>query len=337
LIDLVHEVRYCGINSSYDTNNPWNNLTSPNPGCNGTSYVRMTQFLFGAKLSSITAVSIIIKDVSRPIRTIYMMNGIRDISKMIYLVNNLPGEYMVALLNNLGSGSTSSNKEREVIFGSLLYLANRLVATDLAKFMHWGAQVPYNRAYSGSNCMPFTGLGPVRVARLMNAQSGTRLKPLLDDFGIRTSTASMICGFGTTNIGTPQYLPSSYGLGNQAFYRSESINLAATDKWGKNSYSYYVKSSTHCQRYYPQILDLPYPYTDEPRTDEILWAGYNEFIVNVDPGIAGVWGILMNEGAMATLMSWIGTKIPTPSPSDASLNSYCKLNMSDPPPTAPIQ
>lgn len=306
LITLMNNVNKCGIDSAYDLNNPEGHLIAE-PCSSGNK--RVSDFMLG--MNDAFPVSIIIGDVTDVWKTIRVMNGMRDIEGLIDFINYVPGEVTSTFLNT---------NDSSVIYTSTLFLMNRLDAKALACFIHYGTGIGDYSDRSGPVSY-FTGVGPVRAARLMNAETGPRLLNLLNNFGWRTSIPSMTCGFGTPNAAEPQWLDNKNGGSNQALYRQESI--AITNDPHRGNYTHYYKCrEAECNAYYP---DKAYGNICESKTDtmdhiiyyggDVNWGFAGCFLSSdeyIPPGITSAWDLVNGDGFLAWMTSAIGVYIGYP-------------------------
>jgi hypothetical protein len=298
---MLNDVEYCGIQSGYDLNSPWAHLI-PQPCSSGIN--RMSEFMLG--MNDAMPVSVITGDVTIPSKTVKILNGIRDINKMIDLINTVPGEVMSTLTNSVDNFDN-------VMYGSLLYMLNRLSAHQIAGLMHFGTgigarQYDCNCDWLGCDtcydrygtCRYFTGFGPARMANLLNAEPGTNIKPLLDKFGWRTAGAAMVCGFGVSS----QSIPNENNGGTVYFAPTETLTVNNDPTYGTYTHRYDY-ASTPCTRYYPENLPLGMGDVDDYMYGEI----------------GGMWDIVMCRG-------WIGEigcdLMPLPSSEGSNGRNYAK-------------
>ncbi len=304
VITLINNVNRCGIQSGYELNSPWNHLLTCSPVTK-----RLTDFMLG--MDNPDPVAIIVGEVTDTMKTVKILNGYQQISKLIQLINLLPGEVTATFLNNL-------DNTNNVVYGSALYVMNRLNYDAMAAMMHFGTGIGEGTSRDGS-CLYFTGLGPVRMARLINAESGQRLYNMLEDFGWRTAVPAMVCGFAAKS---GQTLANHNGGSTQSFPTSENIQVYGPHyvggTWVTSSYThnYMTYSSYNCTHYYNERISIPTILcligTRSKDVDDTLWSGCTFCsIKTVDPGITSVWEILNKEGFWGWLFDNIGT-LPLP-------------------------
>ncbi len=318
LIYILNGTRYCGVQSSYDTNDPGNHLISEDPsGCscadttlNGKK--RLTQFMLG--MNDAQPVSIIVGDVTDYNKTINVLNGMRDIRELNALINYLPGEVTSAFLNELNAG---------VVYSGAVYLLNRLLAKEMACIMHYGTGIGDGTSRTGT-VTTFTGFGPKRCAKICNAARGTRIKALIDQYGWRTLVPALVCGFGTPNAPTkPQVISSDIGLGNITFPQIEYIDIHNDQTpGGRGSYRhYYEYISSECDDYYPEQPD-DWLMCSTTSLDIVIYSGFTfkwgaicaiPIKQTVKAGVQdSIWDFVNQEGLLYNLVTIGGIDVPDP-------------------------
>jgi len=306
VITLVNNVNRCGIQAGYELNSPWLHLL-PEP-C-GSGLRRMSEFMLG--MDNPDPVAIIVGNVTDTMKTVKILNGYQTITKLIQTINLLPGEVTATFLNTL-------DNTNNVIYGAALYVMNRLDYDSMAAMMHFGTGIGQGSNRDG-NCVYFTGLGPVRMARLLNAESGQRLYNMIRDFGWRTAVPAMVCGFAAKS---GQTLANHNGGSTQSFPQTESIQINGPHyvggAWvnGTYTHNYMTYGSTNCTTYYDEEISIPSALcwlgTRSNDVDNTLWSGCTFCLVKtVDPGITSVWEILNKEGFWGWLFDNIGN-LPLP-------------------------
>ncbi len=352
LIILVNNVNRVGVIAAYDLNNPWwVSHQTPEPA-EGDGNKRLTDIMLG--MNDALPMSILVGDVYAPAKTVMIANGLRDVSKLTNLLNYMPGEVMRDLVNELYDNYDTTPQDfdtiianqyaREVMYGSAVFMMNRMSWNSLAALIHFGTGIPEGSSRTG-DCNYFTGVGPKRLARMMNAETGERILPILDDFGWRTSTAAFVCGLSTPNAGSSQTLTNHHSGGSdQSFSRTETVRICGDryedGGWINECYDHVYSA--------PQVTDANGPYNcfhyfdencsavigiitlDGTDTDNLLWNGYDYIEIwpifpgiHVDPGIINIWSILMEEGFVGTLLAIGMVDVPQPpSPKDFT---YCQV------------
>lgn len=141
-----------------------------------------------------SAFSVVVGDVQNTLKTINMVNGVRRIRTLSQFVKWVPGPVTAALVNNTDPAA---------IMRSLVYLANNLeddedtTAKAFASMVHFGVRiVPQGKEGAAPTCLEFTGLGPRRLAAVMNLEAGPYLEGLVSNLGWNMATAAMNCGWG---------------------------------------------------------------------------------------------------------------------------------------------
>ncbi|MCX7633246.1 MAG: hypothetical protein N2Z22_07940, partial [Turneriella sp.] len=222
IITITNDVVYCGINPANDRNittgphctipaytnqascvaagGTWNNLSQVLL-CDqpiGYNYNKVNDFYDPRPrvantmlaMDSAFPMSIIVGQVENTQKTVRVMNGTRRINTIIKSVNWMPGEASRDLINY-------TNLDQ--IYRAFDYLANNLdpdedsAASAFTSLIFWGNGIGQGPNRNGT-CMYFTGVGPRRMAGVMNSEQGTYLEGLLQKFGWRTVIPEMICG-----------------------------------------------------------------------------------------------------------------------------------------------
>ena len=138
VITLVNTVNRCGIQSGYELNSPWNHLLTE-PCSSGKK--RLSEFMLG--MDNPDPVAIIVGNVTDTTKTVKILNGYQTITKLIQLINLLPGEVTAAFLNNL-------DNTNNVVYGSALYVMNKLSYDSMAGMMHFGTGIGEGSSRSGT-------------------------------------------------------------------------------------------------------------------------------------------------------------------------------------------
>ncbi|TAL29587.1 MAG: hypothetical protein EPN93_21095 [Spirochaetes bacterium] len=297
-ITLVNEVNRCGIQSGYELSAPWDHLLTE-PCSSGRK--RLSEFMLG--MDNPDPVAIIVGNVTDTMKTVAILNGYQDIQQLINLINLLPGEVTAAFLNTM-------HNTNNVVYGSTLYLMNKLSYDAMAGMMHFGTGIGEGGSRTG-NCNYFPGVGPVRMARLLNSETGPRLYNMLTNFGWRTAIPAMVCGFGVVNN---QSLENRNGGATQYFPATETIQINGPHytggAWvnGLYTHSYQVSpgNTYNCLNYYNETISTS--ICGSPQVDSVIWSGASFcLVVSVDPGITSAWDAINGDGFLGWLLSWAGT------------------------------
>lgn len=306
VITLLNNVNKCGIQSGYELNQPWNHLLSE-PCASGKK--RLSEFMLG--MDNPNPVAIIVGDVTDTMKTVKILNGYQTISKLIDTINLLPGEVTAKFLNTL-------DNTNNVIYGSTLYLMNKLSSEAMSGMMHFGTGIGEGGSRDGS-CDYFTGVGPVRMAKLLNAETGPRLYNMLTNFGWRTAIPAMVCGFGVKDN---QSMTNRNGGSTQYFPATESIQINGKyykdGTWQTGTYTHYYQTSPgntyNCLNYYSErISAFCLLWTEREDVDNVLWEGETFCgVLTISPGITSVWDTINGEGFVATLIDWGLASFPYP-------------------------
>lgn len=266
------------------------------------------------------AFSVIVGDVQNTSKTINMVNGVRRIRTLSQFVKWTPGDVTAALVNNT---------QPPAILRSLVYLANNLEDTEdetaraFASMVHFGVRIRAQGADAGipaSNCLEFTGLGPRRLAAVMNLEAGPYLEGLVSNLGWQLSTAAMNCGWARDNgentgscsgedggtggmfkaIGG-SYVGDPKPSGNQCVRPKE---LTAGYRYGNHVWSTdQGVRQPNCQSLMPEISGAS-GFDDD--TDKIIWNGLGTPAGNLDDGIGSngctgscsdMWSVLKGTGS----------------------------------------
>lgn len=339
ILVMVNNVKYCGVKPQYDRDaNPGTPVSEYYTCDDHVDYAydkttdtydrrhRMSNYMLG--MTNAEQMAIIVGDVNDPLKTVRSLNGTRRINTLMYTIDWMPGEVTMALLNTL---------DIERVSTGLVYMVNNLdpdedkAAQAFTQMMHYGTGIPGGLDRNGS-CTWFTGIGPTRLAGLMNAEPGLYLESILTMFGWRTSIPSMVCGLGAHNTspawtqtvaantedsGTAtdgsqctssdpcQKIPGS--LKDVLFKNKETLAITNSPTPGPRhgtSYThvYRTKSQTDCESYMPEesgALGLG------DKTDYMVARGISKIIgiVKVPAGIGGVWDTLKGKGFVGWLLS----------------------------------
>jgi len=152
---------------------------------------RITALMLG--VTNGDAFSVVVGDVQETQKTINMVNGVRRVRTLSQFVKWTPGAVTAALVNNT---------HPTAVLRSLVYLANNLeddedtTAKAFASMVHFGVRiVPQGKEGAAPTCLEFTGLGPRRLAAVMNLEAGPYLEGLVSNLGWNMATAAMNCGW----------------------------------------------------------------------------------------------------------------------------------------------
>ncbi|MFZ5628403.1 MAG: hypothetical protein ACOY5B_04685 [Spirochaetota bacterium] len=184
-----------------DCNLPNYNKPTPGPQTPGVYFAdgdrydgrnRTATLMLG--VSNGDAFSVVVGDVQETQKTLNMVNGVRRIRTLSQFVKWVPGPVTAALVNNTHPAA---------VLRSLVYLANNLeddedsTAKAFAQMVHFGVKLrPQGADVGAPACLEFTGLGPRRLAAVMNLEAGPYLEALVSNLGWHMSTAAMNCGWG---------------------------------------------------------------------------------------------------------------------------------------------
>ena len=290
------------------------------------------------------AFSIVVGDVQDTSKTINMVNGVRRIRTLSQFVKWTPGAVTAALVNNT---------QPPAVLRSLVYLANNLEDTEdetaraFASMVHFGVRiVPQGRdmtAPAAPTCLEFTGLGPRRLAAVLNLEAGPYLEALVGSLGWNMAVAAMNCGWArdagdNTGAGqctnTPEdgntggmykqvgnsYVGNPKPTGNQCIRPRE---LTAGYRYGNHVWSTNQGvRSQNCQSTMPEKSGGSLGVTCEKNTDETIWSGLSSVEQGIGKsgcltGCDDMWSILKGDGGaslvgslMGTTNSWVGFPPP---------------------------
>ncbi|MBL8034967.1 MAG: hypothetical protein JNJ69_14770 [Leptospiraceae bacterium] len=266
--------------------------------------------------------AVIVGQVTNTQKTVRIMNGLRRSNTLIGAVNLMPGEVSRDLVNYTDIAA---------IYRAFVYMANNLEpdedmgAIAFSVMIHFGTGVGNGGGQRSGTCRNYSGIGPKRLAGVMNVETGAYLEGIINMFGWRVSTPALVCAFGTTNTGTPQSLPNAYpnapspAAASQSFWREEWVK--ATDpgtgnnrgdgagQTGATLYTYDVNSAADCaaNTYFPETSGGGiWPVTYNPNTDSVIWNGLSTLVGDVPPGIAGVWDVIKGNGIIGWLIGSTG-------------------------------
>jgi hypothetical protein len=253
------------------------------------------------------AFSYIVGDVQDTQKTIDMMNGVRRVGGITKLVNWLPGEITAALVNDTHSAAINR---------SLVYMANNLdddeteTAKAFASMIHHGTRVVAQGPDAGApSCLEFTGLGPRRLAAVLNLEAGPYIEGLLAALGWQMSIAAMNCGWARDDgehtgacpavAGDPGSDGASGGMykavggsynGNPKPTLPQCIRareLTAGYKYGNYTWTSATLGTPqgtrvqNCKSILPNMSGGSFIATMEEVTDVIIWDGMDAVIASV--------------------------------------------------------
>jgi hypothetical protein len=280
------------------------------------------------------AFSTVVGDVQDTLKTINMVNGVRRIRTLSQFVKWVPGPVTAALVNNTHSAA---------VLRSLVYLANNLeddedsTAKAFAQMVHFGVKiVPQGIEAGAPSCLEFTGLGPRRLAAVMNLEAGPYLEGLVSNLGWNMATAAMNCGWGQDN-GENSGSCSAEDGGTGGMYKAVGSSYTGTPKPTANQcvrpreltsgyrYGNYTWSTNqgvrqqNCMSLMPERSGLS---ICDSVTDSMIWNGFS----SVDDGIGAsgctgatcddMWSVLKGQGGglvgslMDTGSSYVGFPPP---------------------------
>lgn len=300
-----------------------------------------------------TAFSYIVGDVQNTQKTIDMENGTRRIRAVTQLVNWMPGPVTAALMNATHTAAVNR---------ALVYMANNLdddedeIAKAFASMIHFGTKMVPQGAESGAPaCLEFTGLGPRRLAAVMNLEAGPYLEGLISNLGWQPSIAAMNCGwarddgqnpakaectaFGSTDGavgGMWKAVGGSYA-GNPAPTAKQCVparELTAGYRYG--NYPWGTNQGirdANCRSIMPNLSGgSVLGITEEDNTDNIIWNGMSTTVGDLDRGIGSdncdgsggcsdMWGLLKGKGsgALGWIMGKSNSYVGFPSPSNSTI------------------
>ncbi|AFM12259.1 hypothetical protein [Turneriella parva] len=305
---------------------------------------RITALMLG--VTNGDAFSVVVGDVQDTSKTINMVNGVRRVRTLSQFVKWLPGTVTAALVNNT---------QPPAILRSLVYLANNLeeneddTAKAFASMVHFGIRMvaqPGGRSMTGGpagNCMEFTGLGPRRLAAVMNLEAGPYLEGLVGNLGWQISIPAMNCGWakdaaqdtascsaedgrtgGMYKAVGRSYVGNPRPTGNQCVRPRElTAGYRYGDwTWGTNQ----GVRSPNCVRFMPEPSGLP-GLSCTKVTDEIIDSGFSTVLGSIGSGISDagcdgssgcldMWAILKGQGTgfVGSMMNDTGSAIGFPPP-----------------------
>jgi hypothetical protein len=306
IISLVNNVNKCGVNPAFELNNPWNNLI-PEPCSTGNK--RLSDFMLG--MNNSFPASVIVGEVTDTMKTVKLLNGMVDIQKLMNIINYLPGEVTRTYINTL-------DNTNQVIYGSALFLMNRLSDTAICGMIHYGTGIGEGSSRNAA-CNYFTGIGPMRMGRLLNAETGPRLLNMLGNFGWRTSVPAMVCGFGVVdnqsidnlNGGSTQYFPAveTIQITGPHYVNGAWVNSTYTHRYGTT-----INNKMNCLSYYSENVSVC--GMSNYQVDDLLWNGNTFWCVfvpiTINKGITSVWDIINEEGFVYALLDIGLGKFPMP-------------------------
>ncbi|MBS0616845.1 MAG: hypothetical protein JSR44_01560 [Spirochaetes bacterium] len=147
------------------------------------------------------AMAVIVGQVTNTAKVVKVVNGFRKVNTLINIANWLPGEATATLLNSVAPSALFPGSDQ--VFGGLAYMSNNidgdeLVASKaLVDLIFWGTTIQDGTSRNGATSS-FTGVGPARMAGVLNTEIGQYLEGLLVKFGWRTVIAQMVCGLSPT-------------------------------------------------------------------------------------------------------------------------------------------
>ncbi|MBN8220922.1 MAG: hypothetical protein J0L53_08345 [Spirochaetes bacterium] len=273
------------------------------------------------------AFSTVVGDVQDTLKTVNMVNGVRRIRTLSQFVKWVPGPVTAALVNNTDSAA---------VLRSLVYLANNLeddedsTAKAFAQMVHFGVKiVAQGKESAAPTCLEFTGLGPRRLAAVMNLEAGPYLEGLVSNLGWNMATAAMNCGWARDsgeNTGncsaednaTPGGTdPSGSGPGTGGMYKSVGASYTGTPKptapqcvrprelTAGYRYGNYTWGSgqgiiqANCMSLMPESSGLS---ICDAVTDSMIWNGFSSVDDGIgDSGCPGatcddMWSVLKGQG-----------------------------------------
>ncbi|MBF0237193.1 MAG: hypothetical protein HQM12_05750, partial [SAR324 cluster bacterium] len=306
---LVNGVTYCGIKQEFDTT-----ITTAIPPekyfhpCDGqvrdgnSPTPRLGTFLLG--LDNARPVSIIVGDVRNTEKTLRIMNAQRDIHALTQLVNLLPGEVTAKLIN-----TTSIH----AIYRSLAYMANNLEARAMASLIHFGTGIGDGRERNGQ-CRYYTGVGPERLGKILNVETGESLKNVIRNFGWRTAIPALVCGLGIKDhqVLTDQYPNEPKPGKDEEFSSMETIAITGDLFYGDYVHHYeHREAFCGAGTYYPEIVGNA--LTGSIEVDRLIHDGKRfSGIIKVNEGISSVWNIINNRSVIRGLLETFGGGLPYP-------------------------
>jgi len=147
------------------------------------------------------AMAVIVGQVTNTAKVVKVVNGFRKVNTLINIANWMPGEATATLLNTVAPSTLFPGSDQ--VFGGLAYMSNNidgdeLVASKaLVDLIFWGTTIQDGTSRNGATSS-FTGVGPARMAGVLNTEIGQYLEGLLVKFGWRTVIAQMVCGLSPT-------------------------------------------------------------------------------------------------------------------------------------------
>lgn len=259
-----------------------------------------------------SAFSVVVGDVQETQKTINMVNGVRRARTLSQFLAWLPGTVTAALVNNAQSPA---------ILRSLVYLANNLEETEdatakaFAQMVHFGTRIRAQGNTDGApTCLEFTGLGPRRLAAVLNLEAGPYLEGLVANLGWQISVAAMNCGWGRDDgQNTGNCSPEDGGTGGM--YKPVGASYVGDPKptnsqcvrpreltdgyrygnwqWGGNQGTY----QANCQSIAPEKSGA---VGCDKNTDEIIWSGLSSVNSGIGQDGAGnndMWAVLKGSGS----------------------------------------
>jgi hypothetical protein len=263
------------------------------------------------------AFSFIVGDVQDTQKTIDIMNGVRRIRAITQFVNWVPGAVTARLINDTHPAAINR---------ALVYLANNLdddeneTAKVFAQMVHYGTRIVRQTPYTGSppTCLEFTGLGPGRLARVLNLEAGPYLEGLLAALGPHMAIAAMNCGFARDSDENVSSCPAGNGMSAGGMLKAvgSSYNgspkpsgtycvnhqeITAGYKYGNYSWSGGTQgvNGDNCRAILPNDSGATIFYR---RTDRIIWEGWCPFGC-VDDGMDDIWEMLKGNGS--GILGWV--------------------------------
>ncbi|MCS6984583.1 MAG: hypothetical protein NZM25_05590 [Leptospiraceae bacterium] len=289
--------------------------------------------------------SYVVGDVQDTGKTINMVNSTRRIRSLGQFLKWVPGQVTAALINDTHPAAINR---------SLVYLANNLdddedeTAKAFASMVHFGTRiirrnVGNDAGTSAPACLEFTGLGPRRLAAVLNLEAGPYLEGVLFNMGWQVAIAAMNCGWARDNGEHPGACPAvswsdgasggmykavgrSYGTasppGNPRPTAPQCIRAREVTagykygnyQWGTNQ----GVRTENCQAYLPEESGGSFVVTIEDETDRIIWNGLSSIAGNMDDGIGSntennnstnngndLWSVLKGEGS--GIVGWVMT------------------------------
>ena len=259
-----------------------------------------------------SAFSVIVGDVQDTIKTINMMNGTRRLRAVTQMVAWMPGPVTAQLVNTV---------QQPAVLRALVYLVNNLeddedeAAKAFSRLIHFGTRftaVGGQGSTPTGQCIGMPAVGPTRIGKVLNIESGPYLDALMNAVGIDLMIPLLNCAWTAdseenSGAGFCKGVGASY-FGNPKPTGTQCIDDKDTSVAGYR-YGNYASgangvTSDVCQSYIPNTVSGTIVFTFSNETDKVIWNSWSIVfgIGYVDDGLSDIWGIL--QGTATGMIGW---------------------------------